>query len=106
MTFGECLKKLRQEKEVTQSAIGELLGVGSRMISFYESNKHFPRDAQSLIKLAEYFGVSLDYLLGISDIRNYDDMLKSFKIYKSLPEKGRDEVDEYVKFLVQKYKWK
>ena len=106
MTFGERLKKLRQEKEVTQVEIGELLGVGRRMVSFYESNKHFPSDAESLIKLSAYFNVSLDYLLGTSDIRNYDDMLKSFNIYKVLPPEGMKEADEYMRFLVQKYKLK
>jgi transcriptional regulator with XRE-family HTH domain len=70
MNFGKRLKWLRQEKEVTQSEIGELLGVSSRMVSFYESNTHFPRDAESLIKLARYFNVSLDYLVGANNIRD------------------------------------
>lgn len=106
MTFGERLKKLRQERELTQGQIGELLGVGSRMISFYESDTHFPRDAESLIRLARYFDVSLDYLLGVTSIRNYDDFLTSHKIYKLLPEKGRQEADEYFLYLKYKYRVK
>lgn len=106
MTFGERLKKLRQEKEVTQAEIGELLEVSRRTISFYECDKHFPRDAESLIKLAKYFNVSLDYLLGSSDIKNYNSLHKAFKVYSSLPEQGRDQADEYLLFLRQKYKAK
>ncbi len=104
MSFGERLKNLRQEKEVTQAVVGKVINIGARMIGYYESDKHFPKDATSLIKLAEYFDVSFDYLFGVSNIRNYDDVLKSFNIYKSLPLEGRDQADEYMKFLVQKYK--
>lgn len=106
MTFGECLKKLRQQKEVTQAEIGELLGVSSRMISFYESGRHFPRDAESLIKLAQYFGVSLDYLFGLSNIENYMELINSYKAYCSLPKQGKQQADEYILFLRQKYKTK
>lgn len=106
MSFGERLKMLRQEKEVTQAEIGELLGVSPRMVSFYEDNTHIPRDAESLVKLAKYFDVSLDYLLDASNIKDYNNLLKSYKNYTSLPEKGKQEADEYVRFLKQKYKVK
>lgn len=106
MTFGERLKMLRQEKEVTQSVIGDLIDVSARMISFYESSTHFPNDANTLIKLATFFNVSLDYLLGFSHIRNYNELIKTNKAYISLPEKGRQEADEYMLFLRQKYKVK
>jgi len=106
MTFGERLKKLRQEKEITQSMLGELIGVSARMISFYESDMHFPKDAQSLIKLAQYFKVSLDYLLGMTNDRNYDNFTQFNKNYNKLPDKGKLEVEEYILFLLQKYKLK
>jgi transcriptional regulator with XRE-family HTH domain len=104
MTFAERLKMLRQEKEVTQLKIGELLGVSARMISFYEIGKHIPREAESLIILAKYFDVSLDYLLGMSNVRNYNQLVKSFKAYSLLSDKGKEEADEYMLFLNQKYK--
>lgn len=106
MSFGERLKKLRQEKEITQAVLGEIIGVSSRMVSFYENDTHFPSDAESLIKLAQYFDVSLDYLLDASNIKNYNDLLKSYETYISLPEKGKQEADEYIRFLKQKYKIK
>lgn len=103
ISFGERLKMLRQEKEVTQAEIGKLIGVSSRMVSFYESNTNIPRDAEAFIKLAKFFGVSLDYLFGLSDIKNYDSVIKSLKMYRLLPEEGRQEADEYMVFLKQKY---
>jgi transcriptional regulator with XRE-family HTH domain len=104
MTFAERLKMLRQEKEIKQADLGKLLGVSARMISFYEIGKHIPREAVSLIKLAEYFDVSLDYLLGMSNVRNYNHLVKSFKSYSLLSDKGKKEADEYMLFLSQKYK--
>lgn len=106
MTFGECLKKLRQEKEITQEALGKIIGVSARMIGYYESDTHFPKDAESLIKLAEYFSVSLDYLLGIDENRNYNSLLKFNNNYNKLPSKGKRDADEYILFLLQKYKIK
>lgn len=106
MTFAERLKMLRQEKEVTQSKLGILIGVSARMISFYERGKHIPRDAESLIKLSKYFDVSLDYLLGMSNVRNYDIMINSFKSYNALSDKGKQSADEFIQFLSQKYKEK
>lgn len=106
MTFGERLKMLRQEKEITQAELGQLLGVSARMIGFYEVGKHIPRDAESFIKLAKYFDVSLDYLLGMSNVRNYELLIKSYKMYISLSDKGKQAADEYIFFLNQKYKTK
>lgn len=62
------LKELRKEKRVTLGEVAEATGISFQAISFYE---HGERDAsvKSLIKLADYFNVSLDYLVGRSDKR-------------------------------------
>lgn len=66
-TFGERLKKLRNEKELTQAALAKRLGLGESTISFYESDKRQP-DFEITEKLADFFCVTLDYLLGRSNI--------------------------------------
>ena len=65
-TFGDRLRELRQKSGVKQTAIAEMLGVLPRTIRFYESGKREP-NIESIKKLAEFFGVSTDYLLGHSD---------------------------------------
>ena len=65
MTFGARLRELREERNITQKTLGGIIGVSPRMVSFYESGAHFPRDESILLKLADYFGVSTDYLLGV-----------------------------------------
>ncbi|CDC68181.1 MULTISPECIES: helix-turn-helix transcriptional regulator [environmental samples] len=66
--FGERLKLLRREKKKTQREMAEFLGVQIRAYQYYESGSFFP-EIINLIKLADYFDVSTDYLLGRSDQR-------------------------------------
>ena len=66
--FAERLKLLRKEKHQTQAEIAEFLGITSRTYQYYESAAHDP-DIFRLIKLADYFDVTLDYLLGRSEER-------------------------------------
>lgn len=61
--FGERLKELRKTKNLTQENIGELCGVGKATISNWESNSTDP-PLETVMKLANYFGVSIDFLLG------------------------------------------
>ncbi len=66
MNFAKLLKMLRLEKELSQAQIAEVLGITQDSISLWENGKRFP-DTQYVIKLADFFGVSTDYLLGRSD---------------------------------------
>ena len=68
--FSEVLHELRVEKKVSQKALGEVLGVSDRNIRFYETGEHRP-DFDGLIKLADFFQVSLDYLVGRSEERKF-----------------------------------
>lgn len=66
--FSEVLRALRTEKNVSQKALGEVLGVSDRSIRFYETGEHRP-DFDGLLALADYFQVSPDYLAGRSEER-------------------------------------
>lgn len=63
MTTGAILTQLRKEKDVCQKEVARHLKVSIGTISNYENNVHFP-DLEMLKKLADYFGVTTDYLLG------------------------------------------
>ena len=69
--LGKRIKELRNEKGITQSELSNYLGLTPKMISFYELEQRFPPQ-DIIIKLADYFNVSTDYLLGRSEIRNSD----------------------------------
>lgn len=67
--FKERIKELRKEKKVTMAKLAaEALGYGSTAIANYESGRNEP-SIDDLIKLATYFGVTIDYLVGASDRR-------------------------------------
>ncbi|WP_422445265.1 helix-turn-helix domain-containing protein [Thermoanaerobacterium sp. DL9XJH110] len=68
-TLGERIKQLRLEKEMTQEEFGKLFGVTKYAVSLYESDKSTPND-EIKKKIAEYFQVTLDWLMGVSNIRN------------------------------------
>lgn len=67
--IGERLKKLRQERGILQRQLAEILKITQQTISLYESNKREP-DAETLSKIADFFGVTIDYLLGRTDNPN------------------------------------
>ena len=59
------IKELRLSKKITQVELAKHLSVSQGTLSFWEQGKYEP-DNKSLTKLADYFGVSVDYLLGKS----------------------------------------
>jgi len=63
MSFSSRLKKLREERNVSQKQVAESTGVSDVMISMYEQGKKKP-SISKLEDLATYFGVTTDYLLG------------------------------------------
>lgn len=67
--LGNRLKSLRSEKEVGQKDIADFLNISTSAYGFYEQGKRKP-PSEILNKLAEYFNVSVDYLLGRTDIKN------------------------------------
>lgn len=66
--FSEILKELRKEKGLSQKGLAEGLNMTERVIRYYESKEHRP-DLDVLIKIAQFFEVSLDYLAGLKDER-------------------------------------
>lgn len=60
------IKELREDRDIKQKQISELLGVHQTTYSSYELGKlDIPPEA--LIKLSAFYGTSVDYLLGITD---------------------------------------
>ncbi|HIX34663.1 hypothetical protein B5E65_00755 [Gemmiger sp. An120] len=62
------IKQLREENHMTQVRLGIELEVSQETISAYEKQKHYPSFAQ-LLRLATLFHASIDYIMGLSDVR-------------------------------------
>jgi transcriptional regulator with XRE-family HTH domain len=96
-TFGQRLRVLREEKKLVQKEIADLLNVSQSTIGKYESDQRTP-SPDAIIKLAMFFEVSTDYLLGVSDIRNPLQME-----YPDLPEEAVKAIEEFKNYIRQKY---
>ncbi len=66
--FAERTRELRTEKDITQEELGKAIGKAKSAVSNWEQGTRFP-DQETLIALADYFSVTIDYLLGRSDYR-------------------------------------
>lgn len=66
MNLSDTLKYLRAEKGLTQTQLAKMLEITQDSISLWEKGKRTP-DTQYIVKLADVFEVSTDYLLGRSD---------------------------------------
>lgn len=74
MDFGNTLRTLRREKNIGQKELAIYLNVSVSTISNYEKSVHHP-DLQTLCKLADYFDVSIDYLMDRTKYRYSLNML-------------------------------
>ena len=60
------IKNLREDRDLRQIDVAEAVGIDQRSLSNYETGKTNP-DSETIVKLASFFGVTCDYLLGVSD---------------------------------------
>ena len=92
--FGDNLAELRKESGYDQKKLGELLGVS------YERGRSQPNH-EMLIRIAELFDVSLDYLLGLRRDRvSYKEQNNVIVVPKSLPKREYPKIEEYIQFLL------
>ncbi len=107
--FADRLKEERIQKGLTQTELAKTLYLGQTSVSKYESGKQIP-EMPTLQKIADFFGISIDYLLGKTDIRNYFEdpnitiALHSDTDYDDLPQEARDEIFNFIDYVRNKYK--
>lgn len=75
MNFGENLKKLRKEKQLSQESLAEKLNISRQAVSKWESNSSYP-DMNNLIQLKDIFNVTLDEMILI-DKKDCEETLKN-----------------------------
>ena len=93
MTFGERLRQLRAKK--TQEEIAKYLGVARGTIARYENGQREP-DQYTLQKLADFFDVSVDYLIGRSDIPAASLREHSKNVYDAPPSTKSNQYENFV----------
>lgn len=67
MSFGENLKNIRKQRNMTQEELAEMLGVSRQAISKWESNHGYP-EMEKLIVMSKNLNISIDYLLNETSV--------------------------------------
>lgn len=102
--FGERLRSLREEKNMSQEELAEAFGMGKVAISGYERGKRTP-SFDLLIGFAELFNVSTDYLLGRTDnrapLKSLEAMIQSSQALSAvLAKMDPAEQDKFLEFAM------
>ncbi|MGN0523807.1 MAG: helix-turn-helix domain-containing protein [Eubacterium sp.] len=66
LSFGQRIRNLREDRDLTQRELGEQVNMTQRKISYIERGKYEP-SIDDIVSLCKFFNVSSDYLLGIND---------------------------------------
>lgn len=104
--IGERLFDLRKEAGLTQDELANILSINKHSISSYERNKNEPPD-EIKIQIAKFFGVSIDYLLGLtSSSEPYVKSKNLIRLPVELPSEAKNELAGYIDYLIYKYKLK
>ena len=100
--FYKILKAERMKKGLSQLAFAKILGISQQTIGSWETGRTSP-DFETLIKIASFFNVTTDYLLGVTDvptkknvqstlIKLSDEELQLIKKYRELPLKAQKKI--------------
>ena len=92
-TIGNRIRELREDKDLRQIDVSHATGIDQKTLSNYETGKTNP-DSYSILKLADFFQVSTDYLLGCTNLN-----IKSNTDVFIMLEKIENEIRELKKFI-------
>ncbi|CRZ34959.1 DNA-binding XRE family transcriptional regulator [Herbinix hemicellulosilytica] len=103
--LGDKIKVLREGKNVSQKELAQAIGVSDVMISLYEQGKKSP-SLPTIVKIADYFNVSTDYLLGTKAVNNDipENIMAAARNLLELPEENRKLAIDMIKYMSQKGK--
>ena len=95
LKIGEKIRALRLQQKMTQEQLADRLGVSYQSISRWENGITYP-DIEFLPAIANYFSVSLDYLMGQDDIEKRRAIKKQINRIANMSENDEDELIELI----------
>ena len=103
MEQGEILKQLRKQKNLTQANLADFLCISKSAYGYYEQGKN-QMDYKTLVKLSDFFGVPIDYLIK-GPVENIFSLNQSecehIKILRSVSEKKQGQILGFAKGISQ-----
>lgn len=99
--LGQRIKKLREEKDMTQQNLADILGVSQQAVAKWESGKAEP-DSMTMVRISNIFEVSLDYLLGRTNIRTPIETIAAHHDGDEWTEEELEEIERFKEFVRMK----
>ncbi len=103
MIFSERISELRKDRRVQQKDLAPILGVEVQALGNYERGLNEP-SFDVVVKLAEYYNVSLDYLFGITDEEIELDRKNVIVLPKGFPEDEKEKVLHIIDLVIKAQK--
>jgi transcriptional regulator with XRE-family HTH domain len=100
MTFGQRLSYIRKEKKMRQTDLGKAVGTSGDIIGKYERDENMP-SVEIATKMAKELGVSLDYLVGKTDMELDDTIVNRVLAISNLPKDRKDFILQTVDALLR-----
>lgn len=100
--FSQKLKDLRKQHNLTQAELAKKLNVGTSTIGMYESSIRRP-SYEVLKKIANYFNVTVDYLIddnNIESLEDIDDLIAFTKNIKKLSPKQKEQIQGFINYIL------
>lgn len=97
--FGKRLKMLREEANMSRATLAEKLNTSLSAISQYETGSRIPSD-EIKISIAKIFDVSLDYLMGLSPIKNEKSFNAILPSLSDLTEEELRQIKAFINFII------
>lgn len=104
------IREARKLRGITMKELGKIVGAAESTISLYETEKRMP-DTDVLQKMADYFGVSVDYLIGRDDsettqnaVQEDGEYERAKSVFNSLSPDGQKQALDYMRFLIEQGK--
>lgn len=108
--MGERLEMLLKENGVKQKELASAIGVLDNMVSYFVRGTRTP-NVKQIMAIADFFGVSADYLLGRTDVKTTDTSIKEISEYTGLSEENiealhrskesSEPLNDYIKFGIE-----
>ena len=111
--FGERLKELRKESELTQKELADKLSISSSAVAMYERGNREP-SFEIMEEIADLFNVDMNFLLGksqernatqkksLADVEHQEAVEKAAELFSRLSEEEQQQALTYIEFLLHK----
>lgn len=91
MLFGQRMLNVRKSKKISQEEVAKAIGKHAPLVGRYERNEVKP-SIEVAVQIAEYLGVSLDYLVGLSDLEIEANTMETLQALQQLNETDKTDI--------------